>query len=354
MNASKSLLALLILAAPCLAQGAGPTEAWTGLAPAAGPTTAAYSLGAARPSFDPWGLPGSDLRLAGTGSLALAPALRAEAEPEWLSIAAVPIAPLRQPVRREALDGAHAVAFEDLPGGIVLGLVAQPAFPLAEPRLRAATGPGAAIDRLELVDGERVYPLPAADPELLRVCLAFAASARADQAAVDLRSSGVVDLAPELVDTAVGLALIESDGLPHLLRPDRRGMKSLIVDRAARLVLDAATGEVRPEAELELRFYPYAAARTPARFAEAGPVQGALRTELAECERIAAWVAFFRWALVADPEGVARLQAAQVPADLGLRAMLTPRRLGPRFAASTPASGGVADWMRAYRESGRN
>jgi hypothetical protein len=352
MNATRSLIALLSLAAPSLAQFAPRADAWDGIG---GPSTPAYSLGFLRPSLEPWP---EELRLAGAESPAFAPALRLEAEPEWLSLgfpgsAGVPPAE-RRALRRAELDGGPAIAFDDLPGGILLGLVAQPDFALVAPRLRAV---GA---RLELVDGASVHPLPAAEPELLRACLAFAASARADQAAIDIRSSGRVDLAPEFVDTSVGLELIRADGIPHMRRPERRATKSLIVDRAARLVLDAATGEVRPEAELELRFYLHAAAGSPpgggARSVEVGPVAGALRAELAECERIAAWVAFFRWALVADPEGVARLRAEQEPADLGLRALQTPRRVGPRDRGLAPPGGvrsGVADWMRAHRLCGR-
>jgi hypothetical protein len=348
MKPTRSPIALLCLAAPGFAQFDARADAWDG---AAVPTTPAYSLGFLRPSPEPWP---EELRLAGAESLAL----RWEAEPEWLSLgfpgsAGAPPAE-RRALRRAELDGTPAVAFDDLPGGILLGLVAQPEFALVAPRLRAA---GA---RLELVDGATVHPLPAADPELLRACRAFAASARADQAAIDIGPSGLVGLAPEFVDTAVGLELIRADGVPHARRPERRATKSLIVDRAARLVLDAATGEVRPEAELEVRFYLHDAVRSApggsARFVEAGPAAGALRADLAECERIAAWVAFFRWALVADPEGVARLRAEQTPADLGLRALQTPRRVGPRDRGLAPPGGirsGVADWMRAHREAAR-
>jgi hypothetical protein len=323
-----SWIVLASLAAPTFAQGEGSTSAWSGYAPPAFATTSAYAL--AQPlSFE------------------------VEPNPEWMRDVdswADELRARRAPVSRAAVDGLGGpvpIAFEDLPGGVLLGLVARPEFTLVEPRIRMASG------RLEVTDGARAYPLPAADEAFLRACLAFASSERVDQAAIDIRSTGAIHLAPEFVDTPTGLDLIRCDGVPHRRRPDRLWAKSLIVDRAARLVLDPETGEARPEAELEVRFYTAAWSLPGARCLERAAAEGALRAELADCERIAAWVAFFRWARSVDPDGVARLENELAGDQLALTGILTPRRVSLEervtFRPGRKPSE-VADWMQRHRE----
>jgi len=89
---------------------------------------------------------------------------------------------------------------------------------------------------------------------------------------------------------------------------------------------------------------------------EARPVEGVLRIELAETARIAAWVAFFRWAYQVDPAGTARVADELAWSELELGGTPTPRRVEPRSFSSaypyfapprTPSS--VPDWMRAQR-----
>jgi hypothetical protein len=269
------------------------------------------------------------------------------AESLSLSASAAAAPETRGGVERDALDADPGVAYADVPGGIVLGRVARPEIALSAPRLRATGG------RLEIVDGAATYPLASEDARFLYACLTFATSGGADHTAIDIRSDGAVVLAPELVDTEVGLALLRCDQLPHELRPDRWNAKSSIVDRDARLRFDAATGELRPTAELELRFS-RPTARGAAHWIETEPVTGAMRTELADAARVAAWVAFFRWAHAADPAGVARAAAELADAGLALDATRTPRRVAPRSAGVAPSGYGprpsVETWMWEHRE----
>ncbi len=256
----------------------------------------------------------------------------------------------KAPVRREKLDDGSPVAFDDLPGGILFGLVARPQILLPEARVYASGS------RIEVFASGTTYALPAEDPDLLASCLAFAEEGRADQALVDILANGMVLMAPEFRDTRAGLALIHCDRVPHMRMPSLAFTKSVIVDRDVRLTLDLATGELRPQADLEVRFYrevedPIALTGLSAKCTTALPASGALAAELSAAAEVAAWIGFFRWALQVDPEGCEEVQRSLDRAKTA-EVVPTPRwidRFQPADRSGPSAPSQVKDWMRAHR-----
>jgi hypothetical protein len=283
-------------------------------------------------------------------------------------------------VTRPKLEGDEALAFGEVPGGIVLGLAARPATGTLEARsLRAAEG-GALS--LELADGRRLA-LPEAEPSLVLACLRFATEG-AGHWLIDLGAGGEVLLARELVDTRAGIVAVRSDLGPLYFMPSGVGVKSTLVDRDVRLVAGAADGaaaSLRFETDLELRFY------RPSRrdgettaglggdaervltavFRHAGPADvehrlaappelerpgRLLAGHLGELADLAGWVAFFRWAAANEVAGLPELRAGleSLPADR----VSTPRRLREEDRTAWIRGTGVApdagipDWMREH------
>jgi hypothetical protein len=227
--------------------------------------------------------------------------------------------------------------------------------------------------RLSLADatGHR-WRLPAAAPSLVTGALAFASRDSAAEWLVDIEADGSVHLAPELKDTAAGLAALRADLVPGAITPSLRTTKTVLVDRAVRLRLDGA--ELRLEADVELRAYepstwegsevgavrrrtvPFASHvgpdGTPSLRGPAGEGNEAMATHLGELSSLAGWIGFFRWARAAGVEGLDDLPAA-LPREPD--APRTPTHVSDKERADwilrghARSPGEVPDWMRRFR-----
>jgi hypothetical protein len=211
-------------------------------------------------------------------------------------------------VRRDGLDSnAKSLDFDAIPGGVVFGLAARPDRYVAGARILFAA------HRLAIVVGEETFLLPDASPTLMRSCLAFATRRRPDDVLVNIFPDASVGLAEEFLDTRAGAALIRCDQVPHAAFREYRSGKSLLVDRDVRLrFFDSGLAE--PEADLEVRLYRPGGdvfGSTRAQRDDGFAVRGsALEDDLADPTRVAAWIGVFRWALDADPDGVAAVRTA--------------------------------------------
>ncbi len=224
------------------------------------------------------------------------------------------------PISRELLDGngEEFLRYHGLPGGIVLGRVARGTGELSGARVEGSAELGIA---LHLADGRVVY-CPGFAPDALRACLAF--TAQELDALVDILSldGAVPRLAPAFAGSPLAPLLVRMDGMPHLVLPETRTWKSLIVDREARCEVRGT--ELVLTADLEVRFYVQGSGSGWARRARTvealatdfiGPRSALdLADELAPLAEIAAWLAFLRLAEELDPSGVAALRGAGLAA----------------------------------------
>jgi hypothetical protein len=233
--------------------------------------------------------------------------------------------------------------FESLPGGILFGQTAAGEAGWSGSRL--VIGPDERVLMIS-TDGRRRARLPAVGLADLRPCLEFALRTNPSQSVVHIDATRRVSLAPEFVDSAVGLRLIESDTGPFRHVPDTRAQKSLLFDRAVRFDV-GADGDLRFHVVVDVWFVvpdpdgrarpvltlQYATSeRNPNRL-EPGTMEGrtqlvgpdaleALGRAIAPAARYAAWIGFFRWAQASD------VQLDELWSELGRRdfpAVRTPR-----------------------------
>jgi len=235
------------------------------------------------------------------------------------------------PVDRVALDATLAGAgsapsFEDLPGGIVLGLTAEP---VGDWRGATLEVDGTAL-ALVAADGTR-YELPPTPVETLLACLTFAASWDASDVVVDITPFRV-DVAAPFAGTPLARVVEQADRTPLALLPtDPRIGKSLILDRRVSFEADPAQpGRLRLSADLELRLYEpgyvwrgersahladcYPIERGPdgvLRFtrAPAGAPPGELARRLEPLSDLAGLIGLLRWVHREDPLRLADVRA---------------------------------------------
>lgn len=228
-------------------------------------------------------------------------------------------------LERENLEGAAESenGFHELPGGMVLGLVARPTGDWSGATVALEGG------RLVVHRGGRSFALPPARADVLRACLAFATSPYGSDTLVDL-DEFAPRVAPELVGTSIGRMAIDVDRAPHRHVPGSLEEKTLIVDHEPRFY---AAGDVLViESDLEVRFYEPDLLSTLGRRtrslafawdladgdgrllrlvgdAPEGTDVAALATDLAPAAKMAAWIGFLRWAAQQDPAGIERVSA---------------------------------------------
>lgn len=211
--------------------------------------------------------------------------------------------------------------FESLPGGILFGQTAVGDDTWRGARL--VVGPD---ERVLMIapDGRRRVQLPPVRLADLRPCLEFALRTNPSQSAVHIDGDRRVAMAPEFVNSAVGLRLIETDVQPFRHIPRTGAQKSILFDRAVRFatadgelrfhvvldvwfVVQARNGSARPVLTLE-----YETSERNPHGLQMGPMEGrvevvtpdgrqALGRAIAPAARYAAWIGFFRWA---DASGV--------------------------------------------------
>lgn len=241
-----------------------------------------------------------------------------ELDPLICEAIAAQIATTPPPVSREFLDGPteDLLRFHGLPGGIVLGLAAQPGAELARDL------DGARVERtpelglqLRLADGTALR-CPTIPAETLRACLAFLA--QGTDSVVDLEGDAYAQpkLASAFADSDLAALLVRMDRLPHSVLPETRSWKSVIVDREVRL--RRVGDELLVGADLEVRLYDDPIGTGWARRARTIDVRGAdfvgprlageLDDELAPLAELAGWLGFLRWIELRDAAGFATLR----------------------------------------------
>jgi hypothetical protein len=238
--------------------------------------------------------------------------------------------------------------YEGLPGGILFGQTAQGESGWNGARI--VVGPD---ERLLMIspDGHRRARLPATSLADVRPCLEFALRTNPSQSVVDIDITRRIAMAPEFVDSAAGMRLVEADAQPFRHVRETGAPKSLLFDRSVRFRVDP-DGDVRFHVVLDVWFVAPAhdgrarpvltlqfetSERNPAAL-EPGPMEGrafgvtepsrqALARGVAPAARYAAWVGFFRWARASD------VQLDELWSDLSARSFPPVRT--PRFAPQT-------------------
>ena len=282
-----------------------------------------------------------------------APAALPRAPGPWSPDASLERAVLELPTRggvdRAALDG-ELPPFDALPGGIVLGRVAELRGTLAgQPTLRWR-GPELVLE----VDGLD-FALPEDHPGELRACLAFAAREAGSEVLVDVPEGGprAARLAREFTAAPLAALVVDADLAPGKCLDVRAARsflgtrKSLLLDRRVRIAFEpGGSGPARllVETELELRVVVPAgpaeagarggepAALEVARFAidplagrvvqESGPkalrLPDTLARELRPLARLAGWMALFRWVESCRPGTLRELRGEPAPPEPSL------------------------------------
>ena len=272
----------------------------------------------------------------------LEPVFRRDAdEPRWME-AVGDLAPKRNVVDRDALEGAIEgfQPYREVPGGIVLGLTAKvtPELGLPEPSSAAERFENARFRSDHFgwwieVEGGSAYRFPemgaGIDRQALSELIAFVSSPSGSDGLIDLVNQVVAWRAPEIESASLQKLLIEVDQAPRQTLNISPHHKSVIVDRGVRIIPNENEKTLRVVADLEVRFYArgdsayvrdvlrrveafaFADTRNGMRALSPLPVGARGKKLVRALERLvplARWIGFLRWLREADPTGFQRLR----------------------------------------------